>query len=79
MVIGVDEQDLTGDARKFVARYHVTYAVLRDTSGAVSGRWGVTDYPESFIIDRQGRVLYHFAGSVSGHEIDAAMRKLKVA
>jgi peroxiredoxin len=34
----------------------------------VIGRFGVTGFPETFVIDREGRVVEFFAGAVNGEE-----------
>jgi cytochrome c biogenesis protein CcmG, thiol:disulfide interchange protein DsbE len=55
-VVGVDVHDLTGDARRFVRRYRLGYPMLRDADGATQRSLGVIAYPETFVIDRRGRI-----------------------
>ena len=54
--VGVDEQDLSGPATKFMRRFGITYPVISD-DGPLIGHYGVTGYPETFFIDRKGRVI----------------------
>ena len=54
--VGVDEQDLSGPATKFMQRFHITYPIIAD-DGPLIGHYGVTGYPETFFIDRRGRVI----------------------
>jgi cytochrome c biogenesis protein CcmG/thiol:disulfide interchange protein DsbE len=54
--VGVDEQDLRGPALKFMRRFDITYPVVAD-DGPMVGHYGVTGYPETFFIDRRGRVV----------------------
>jgi cytochrome c biogenesis protein CcmG/thiol:disulfide interchange protein DsbE len=54
--IGVDEQDLPGPATAFMRRFHITYPVVAD-DGPLIGHYGVTGYPETFFIDKQGVVV----------------------
>jgi cytochrome c biogenesis protein CcmG, thiol:disulfide interchange protein DsbE len=54
--VGVDEQDLSGPATKFMKRFDITYPVISD-DGPLIGHYGVTGYPETFFIDRKGRVI----------------------
>jgi cytochrome c biogenesis protein CcmG, thiol:disulfide interchange protein DsbE len=56
-IVGVTYKDNTGDAESFVAQHHITYPVLRDVSGSFVQPWGVNGIPETFVIDRQGRVV----------------------
>ena len=62
--VGVDAKDVRSDARKFLARYRVTYPNVYDGKGSTIGRYGVTGYPETYFIDRTGKVRYRIAGPV---------------
>jgi cytochrome c biogenesis protein CcmG/thiol:disulfide interchange protein DsbE len=57
VVLGVDAQDFKGDARKFMARYGLTYPVVHDGKGSTLGRYGITGFPETFFVDRQGNLV----------------------
>jgi cytochrome c biogenesis protein CcmG/thiol:disulfide interchange protein DsbE len=69
-VVGVDTFDLTSDARSFIHQLHLTYPMLRDPGGQAKQDFGVTGFPESFVLDRQGRV----AALVRGPIDDAFMQ-----
>jgi cytochrome c biogenesis protein CcmG/thiol:disulfide interchange protein DsbE len=56
-VVGVDVQDIDSDARKFIADFGMTYPQLRDKEGDhVRSAYSTVGYPETFVIDRRGRV-----------------------
>jgi len=57
VVLGVDAQDFRQDARRFMRRFGMTYPVVYDGSGSTLGKWGVTGFPETFFVDRQGRLV----------------------
>jgi cytochrome c biogenesis protein CcmG/thiol:disulfide interchange protein DsbE len=40
----------------------LSFPVLLDADGVVPPRYGVTGYPETFLIDRDGRVVHHTIG-----------------
>jgi cytochrome c biogenesis protein CcmG/thiol:disulfide interchange protein DsbE len=64
-VLGVDVQDVDTDARGFIREYGLTYPHLRDKEGdRMRSGWGVVGYPETFVIDRKGRVAALFRGPV---------------
>jgi peroxiredoxin len=46
----------------FVTEMGLTFPVLLDPQGRLSPRYGVTGYPETFIIDRNGQVVNHTIG-----------------
>lgn len=63
-VLGVTFRDATPDAQSFVRQYGLTYPQLRDVTGTFASRYGTDQLPESFIIDRQGRVRAISRGQV---------------
>jgi cytochrome c biogenesis protein CcmG/thiol:disulfide interchange protein DsbE len=66
-VIGVTYQDNTNDSQAFVRQEQISYPVLRDVSGDFVRSWGVNGVPETFVIDRHGRIValrrYQLAGT----------------
>jgi cytochrome c biogenesis protein CcmG/thiol:disulfide interchange protein DsbE len=74
--VGVDVQDFKGAARKFLARYGVTYPIVRDGPGSTIGPFGLTGYPETYFVDRRGRVVPpHIVGIASRDELDTGIRR----
>ena len=69
-VLGVDVLDVTSDAQDFIAKYDLTYPHLRDKDGSTLDDLGITGYPETFVIDRAGRI----AASQKGEVDDDFMR-----
>lgn len=57
-------EDETGAAavQPFIQEMGLTFPVLLDTEGTLPSRYGVTGYPETFLIDRGGRVVHHTIG-----------------
>jgi cytochrome c biogenesis protein CcmG/thiol:disulfide interchange protein DsbE len=70
-VLGVDVQDVSSDARDFVRRHGLTYPMLRDGSGDTRDAFGILGYPETFVVDRRGRIADLHRGPVD----DAFMRE----
>jgi len=66
--LGVDFQDLPGPAQKFIKRFDITYPNVTD-DGPLVGHYGVTGFPETFFIDKQGVVVPAVPG---GHIVGGA-------
>ncbi len=62
LAVSVDRRD--ADLAGFVKEYNLPFLVLHDADNAVSRRYGVFRYPESFLIGRDGRIRYHLIGAV---------------
>jgi cytochrome c biogenesis protein CcmG/thiol:disulfide interchange protein DsbE len=55
-VLGVTYQDNSSDSETFVHQQHITYPVVRDVSGNFVRGFGTTGVPETFVINRQGKI-----------------------
>lgn len=72
--VGLNMQDVGGDARRFLRENGLTFPQVRDGTNETSRRWGATGIPETFFLDRRGRVVAHAAGAVTGPQLDAGVR-----
>jgi cytochrome c biogenesis protein CcmG/thiol:disulfide interchange protein DsbE len=57
VVLGVDVNDFRQDARRFMKRYGLSYPVVYDGKGSTVGKWGVRGFPETFFVDRTGKLV----------------------
>jgi cytochrome c biogenesis protein CcmG, thiol:disulfide interchange protein DsbE len=57
VVLGIDVNDFHQDARRFMKRYGLTYPVVYDGKGSTVGKWGVRGFPETFFVDRAGKLV----------------------
>ncbi len=65
-VLGVTYKDVTGDSESFVRQFHLTYPNVRDAGGTFAASYGTDQLPESFIINRQGRIVAISRGEIAG-------------
>jgi cytochrome c biogenesis protein CcmG, thiol:disulfide interchange protein DsbE len=72
-VLGVTYKDATPDSLEFVRRYRLTYPNLRDGNGAFAQAYGTDQLPETFVIDRQGRVVSISRGEIAQAFLDRAL------
>jgi cytochrome c biogenesis protein CcmG/thiol:disulfide interchange protein DsbE len=63
-VLGVNYQDLPEDALEFARDYELSYSSLRDIDGEYAEEYGTLGMPETFLIDRQGRVAAYRRGPI---------------
>jgi cytochrome c biogenesis protein CcmG/thiol:disulfide interchange protein DsbE len=64
-VLGVDALDEIGHARAFIDEYGLTYPMLRDGDGSTREPFGILGFPETFVIDREGRIAAIQRGPVT--------------
>jgi cytochrome c biogenesis protein CcmG/thiol:disulfide interchange protein DsbE len=56
-VLGVTYLDIAADSEQFIAQHHLTYPVIQDGTGDFVRSFGTDAVPETFVIDRAGRVV----------------------
>ncbi len=56
------DEDPAISVRPFVEQLHLSFPILLDPDGKVPPNYGVTGYPETFVIDRSGSVIEHVIG-----------------
>lgn len=61
LAVSADQQGREVVAR-FVRDFGLTFPVLPDPDLDIARRYGVTGYPETFVIDRNGRIVAHAIG-----------------
>lgn len=69
VVLGLDSRDFRADARRFADRFGLTFPLAYDGPGDEASSFGVTGYPETFVIDREGKVVAAFKGGVDGDDV----------
>ena len=79
-IIGINYKDQPENARRFIGRYGNPFAAVgADRNGRASIDWGVYGVPETFVIDRDGRIAYKLVGPITAANLEtvaeAATRK----
>lgn len=70
-VVGIDLDDAEGDARGFVSKYGLSYPQLRDGDGRERrDAYGMTGFPENFLVDPQGNLALIHRGPVNETFLD---------
>ena len=71
VVVGIDAQDFERDAQRFMRKYGMTYPVVHDGPGETLGDFGLTGFPETFFVDRRGRLVgQRVAGAIDRQTLD---------
>jgi cytochrome c biogenesis protein CcmG, thiol:disulfide interchange protein DsbE len=60
--VSIDEGDPT-DVRNFGQALHLTFDLLQDRSTAIQEAYQTTGVPESFLLDREGRIVKRVIGA----------------
>ncbi len=76
-IYGINIKDEAEDARRFLDELGNPYRRIgADVDGRVSIDWGVYGYPETFIVDRAGRVRYKHIGPISPRDLERTIRPI---
>jgi cytochrome c biogenesis protein CcmG/thiol:disulfide interchange protein DsbE len=70
--VGVDVNDLAGDARHFLRVHRVPYVAVHSQS-SITTKFGLIGLPETFYVDRSGRIQDITRGQLSSRTLRQAL------
>jgi len=74
-LVGINYKDTPDNARRFLGRYGNPFDVVGvDGNGRAAIEWGVYGVPETFIVGREGTILYKLVGPITPDNVDAALK-----
>ncbi len=74
-LVGINYKDSTENARRFLGRYGNPFRIVGvDANGRASIEWGVYGVPETFIVGREGTIVYKLVGPVTPDNINTILR-----
>ncbi|HSB71769.1 MAG TPA: TlpA disulfide reductase family protein [Candidatus Methylomirabilis sp.] len=71
--LGVDIQDTEDAARRFIQEFGITYPNGRDPKNRIAIDYGVYGIPETFFIDKEGRITYKHIGGLGWETVVAKL------
>jgi cytochrome c biogenesis protein CcmG/thiol:disulfide interchange protein DsbE len=76
VVVGIAIQDTPEAALSFARQYGKSYILGLDEDGKAAIDYGVTGVPETFVINREGQVIYKEAGPMTAEKLSEVAEKL---
>ncbi|MBR0824667.1 DsbE family thiol:disulfide interchange protein [Bradyrhizobium manausense] len=65
-LVGINYKDAVDNARRFLGRYGNPFgSVGADPNGRASIEWGVYGVPETFVVGREGTIVYKLVGPIT--------------
>lgn len=68
-LVGLDENDTTAAAQKFVAAKGVSYPIGFDPNTIAASAYGVDALPQTFFLNAQHRIALHIEGAVTDADL----------
>jgi cytochrome c biogenesis protein CcmG/thiol:disulfide interchange protein DsbE len=74
-MVGINYKDTPDNARRFLGRYGNPFGVVGvDGNGRASIEWGVYGVPETFVVGREGTIVYKLVGPVTSANFDRVLK-----
>ena len=74
-LVGINYKDSPDNARRFLGRYGNPFGIVGvDGNGRASIEWGVYGVPETFVVGREGTIVYKLVGPVTPANFDSVLR-----
>ena len=76
-LVAINYKDKPQNARDFLSALGNPYAAIGvDQKGSATIDWGVYGVPETFVIDRAGRIRFKHVGPITPHDLEAKIRPI---
>ena len=75
-VLGVTYQDNADSDISYMRQYHLSFPVIRDVNGNLAHAFGVAQVPESFVVNRAGKIQALWRGPVSDQWVNQTLPKI---
>ena len=73
-LVGINYKDTPDNARRFLGRYGNPFGLVgTDANGRASIEWGVYGVPETFIVGREGTIVYKLVGPITPDNLRAVL------
>ncbi len=76
MLVGIDIQDKEEPAKRFISQFNLSFPNAPDPTGRVSVDYGVYGVPETFFLDRAGRIRTKHVGAVTDEMFRTTVERL---
>jgi cytochrome c biogenesis protein CcmG, thiol:disulfide interchange protein DsbE len=74
-LVGINYKDAPDNARRFLGRYGNPFGIVGvDGNGRAAIEWGVYGVPETFIVGREGTIVYKMVGPVTPENIETVLK-----
>src|SRR5437660_1706611 len=74
-LVGINYKDAPDNARRFLGRYGNPFGIVGvDGNGRASIEWGVYGVPETFVVGREGTIVYKLVGPVTPANFDTVLK-----
>ena len=74
-IVGINYKDAPDNARRFLGRYGNPFGLVGvDGNGRASIEWGVYGVPETFVVGREGTIVYKMVGPVTSDNVDTVLK-----
>ena len=76
VLVGIIVSDKPENSRKFVAEFGLNYPNLIDPAGKVGVNYGVTGVPETFFVNRAGKIIFKKFGPFEATELERHIKEI---
>ena len=74
-LVGINYKDTPDNARRFLGRYGNPFDVVGvDGNGRAAIEWGVYGVPETFVVGREGTIVFKLVGPITPENIDRVLK-----
>lgn len=77
VILEIDVQEKESTVKSFLLKYKYDLNILYDSDGAISNKYGITGFPTTFVINKDGSVFTYVPGLTNKKTIQEILKSMK--
>lgn len=74
--LGINGKDIEKNGQAFIDRYQISYPNGADPYGRIQQAYRVRGFPETFVLDPEGRIVFHYLGPIDEAQLTRVLSDL---
>lgn len=76
-IFGLNYKDKVENGQKFLEKYgNPFFLVVNDAKGLTTLNWGIRGVPETFVVNKDGKIIYRHTGEIRTKDVQTLLEKL---
>jgi len=74
--VGINVKEDQQQVENYAASNDIRYPIALDLDGQVAGRYGIAGFPTTYFLDKEGRIVARYVGSLSPEQVESYLQQL---
>jgi peroxiredoxin len=77
IILAIDSQESKATVKEYLDSNNISLKVLLDSDGAITQNYGITGFPTTFVVNREGVLFTYISGATNKETLRDIIKKVK--